>query len=136
MELYGACLGFIIDYIPDEEENFALSLNAANLAKKELELNKRKKDSKIVIFNLPADEKEIGTCGAAGNLLMHINASGGVEPCVFCHISKDNIKEKPLLEILKSEFFEEVRQTIHEAKPFSGKCTICAKDFLSKQRVI
>jgi hypothetical protein len=38
-----------------------------------------------------------------------------VEPCIFTHFAADNIKEKPLTEVLKSPFF----RAIQTRQPFS-----------------
>jgi len=48
-------------------------------------------------------------CIAAGRKYFHVNARGGVEPCVFCHFASDNIKEKSLAEALNSPLFREIR---------------------------
>jgi hypothetical protein len=39
---------------------------------------------------------------AGGRRYLHINNSGDVEPCAFCQLSTDNIKDKSLLEVLRS----------------------------------
>ncbi len=52
----------------------------------------------------------VGGCLAAGRLYVHILNNGDVEPCVFAHFSVDNIREKPLLEIVNSPFFKDIRR--------------------------
>ncbi len=49
-------------------------------------------------------------CLAAGRRYLHINANGDMEPCAFIHYSDSNIKEKTLLEGLKSPLFTEYRK--------------------------
>lgn len=44
-------------------------------------------------------------CIAGGRNYLHINANGDIEPCAFIHYSDSNIKEKTLLEALKSPLF-------------------------------
>ncbi len=51
----------------------------------------------------------VGGCLAAGRSYVHILNNGSVEPCVFAHFSTDNIRKKPLLEIVNSPFFKDVR---------------------------
>ena len=46
---------------------------------------------------------------AGGKMYFHINAQGDVESCVFCHFASDNIKGRPLLEVLDPPFFREIR---------------------------
>lgn len=51
------------------------------------------------------DGEYIGGCVAGGRYYVHINANGDIEPCAFIHYSDSNIKEKTLLEALKSPLF-------------------------------
>ncbi len=44
-------------------------------------------------------------CIAGGRAYLHINANGDYEPCAFIHYSDSNIREKTLLEALKSPLF-------------------------------
>ena len=56
------------------------------------------------------DSEHIGGCIAGGRNYLHINANGDVEPCAFIHYSDSNIKDKSLLEALKSPLFMEYRK--------------------------
>lgn len=56
------------------------------------------------------DGDAVGGCLAAGRSYIHILNSGKVEPCVFAHFGADNIREKPLLEIVNSPFFKDIRK--------------------------
>lgn len=56
------------------------------------------------------DGEIIGGCLAAGRLYVHILSNGNVEPCVFAHFGVDNIREKPLLQIVNSPFFKDIRR--------------------------
>lgn len=60
------------------------------------------------------DGPYVDGCMAGGQRYFHIIANGDVEPCVFCHFAVDNIREKSLVEILKSPFFTAIRK----AQPF------------------
>ncbi len=51
------------------------------------------------------DGEYIGGCVAGGRYYVHINANGDIEPCAFIHYSDSNIREKTLLEALKSPLF-------------------------------
>lgn len=46
-----------------------------------------------------------GGCIAGGRRYLHINAAGDIEPCAFIHYSDSNIREKTLLEALRSPLF-------------------------------
>jgi len=56
------------------------------------------------------DGEIVGGCLAAGRRYVHILNNGSVEPCVFAHFGTDNIRKKPLLEIVNSPFFREIRR--------------------------
>lgn len=59
----------------------------------------------IFTMDFQNDGEFVGGCIAGGRNYFHINANGDAEPCVFIHYSDSNIREKSLLEILKSPLF-------------------------------
>lgn len=61
------------------------------------------------------DGEAVGGCIAGGRNYFHINANGDAEPCVFIHYSDSNIKDKSILEILKSPLF----MAYHHGQPFN-----------------
>jgi MoaA/NifB/PqqE/SkfB family radical SAM enzyme len=56
------------------------------------------------------DGEYVGGCAAGGRYYLHINANGDYEPCAFIHYSDSNIREKTLLEALKSPLFMEYKK--------------------------
>lgn len=64
----------------------------------------------LFIFDFQDDGEYVGGCIAAGRNYFHINSAGYMEPCVFIHYSDSNIREKTLLEGLKSPLFTAYRQ--------------------------
>ncbi len=63
----------------------------------------------IILADFWNDGPLVGACIAADRYL-HITANGSVEPCVFVHFARDNIKEKSLAEILDSPYFHSIRK--------------------------
>jgi MoaA/NifB/PqqE/SkfB family radical SAM enzyme len=61
------------------------------------------------------DGKYVGGCIAGGRRYLHINANGDVDPCVFIHYSDSNIREKSLLDTLRSPLF----MAYHDGQPFN-----------------
>lgn len=61
------------------------------------------------------DAEYVGGCIAGGRRYLHINANGDVDPCVFIHYSDSNIREKTLLETMRSPLF----QAYHDGQPFN-----------------
>lgn len=59
----------------------------------------------LFIMDFQGDGEYVGGCIAGGRNYFHINAAGDMEPCVFIHFSDSNIREKTLLEGLKSPLF-------------------------------
>lgn len=63
-------------------------------------------------------------CLAAGSKYLHINAKGYAEPCVFQQFAVDSIREKSLLEILKSPFFTAYKRMIPYSNNLFRPCPI------------
>lgn len=61
------------------------------------------------------DGKYVGGCIAGGRRYLHINANGDADPCVFVHYSDSNIREKSLLDCLRSPLF----MAYHDGQPFN-----------------
>jgi len=62
----------------------------------------------ILLLDFYNDARLTEGC-SAGRITLHINADGNVEPCVLMPFSKDNIREKSIADILRSDFFEGLR---------------------------
>lgn len=61
------------------------------------------------------DAEYVGGCIAGGHRYLHINANGDIDPCVFVHYSDSNIREKTLLEALRSPMM----MAYHQRQPFN-----------------
>lgn len=80
-----------------------------------------RKNNEIVFIDFYADAKITEGCGA-GRVSIHVNNIGDVEPCVFFPFAVDNIRDKPFLDILKSDFFQDIRK-VHKRYP--GELNTC-----------
>ncbi|MFH0894268.1 MAG: radical SAM protein [Bacteroidota bacterium] len=121
----GASFLYLIDYIPFEFSlNTEYILTAKDHEMKRIELNKRKRENGLATFNFPSDEYIDGICEAAGKGFLHINANGMAEPCPFSHYAKDNILEKNYIQVLKSDFFREIRENVGNMNNTSGSCLL------------
>ncbi|MEK7466451.1 MAG: radical SAM protein [Planctomycetota bacterium] len=59
----------------------------------------------------------VGGCMAGGRKFIHINSNGDVEPCMFIHYAVDNIRNKTIREVLKSDFMKKMREAVpHDAR--------------------
>lgn len=61
------------------------------------------------------DGEFVGGCIAGGRSYLHINANGDAEPCAFIHYADSNIREKSLLDIMRSPLF----MAYHDGQPFN-----------------
>ena len=73
-------------------------------------LLKVRDEKAIFIGDFWNDGYYVEGCIAGGREYIHINANGDVEPCVFCHFSVDNIRDKTLKEVLNSDFMKAIRR--------------------------
>lgn len=62
----------------------------------------------LFVMDFWNDAPYVGGC-IAGREYIHVNSKGDVEPCIFAHFATDNVKDKSLAEIMKSQFFSEIR---------------------------
>lgn len=79
------------------------------------QLRKFRRTKSIFAIDFQNDGEYVGGCIAGGRRYLHINANGDVDPCVFIHYSNCNIREKSLLECLRSPLF----MAYHEGQPFN-----------------
>ena len=69
----------------------------------------------IFTVDFQNDAEFVGGCIAGGRNYFHVNSEGDVEPCVFIHYSDSNIREKSILECLRSPLFKEY----YKGQPFN-----------------
>lgn len=69
----------------------------------------------IFTMDFQNDGEFVGGCIAGGRNYFHINSEGDAEPCVFIHYSDANIREKSILECLRSPLFREY----YKGQPFN-----------------
>ena len=107
----GCFLGWYFTYIPTgrgPELELMQTPQQRNLMWREVNRLRMEKD--IVLADFWNDGEFTGGCIAGGRVYLHINADGNVEPCVFTPFAADNIFEKSLVEVLKSDFFVRFRK--------------------------
>jgi len=106
----GCFLGWYFNYIPiGKAPDFDLMPTPAQRIFRRKRLMELRPTAPMILVDFWNDGALVGGC-IAGDRYLHINCRGDVEPCVFVHFSADNIKTKPLAEILNSEFFQAIRR--------------------------
>lgn len=78
----------------------------------------------IVAADFWCDGPMVGGCLSAGRRYFHVNARGGVEPCVFNQFHVHNVKDVSLATALSSDFFKYIRQRNREVTNVYRPCPI------------
>ncbi len=106
----GASVGWYFNYMPvGREPDTDLMTTPEQRAYRWKRLQDLKKTKDLVLADFWNDGILTGGCIAGGRSYFHINAAGNVEPCVFSQFYVDNVLEKPLKEIMMSDYFRAIR---------------------------
>jgi len=109
----GCFLGWYFNYIPVGRDP---DLNLMPTVEQRLYRLRRIREIRatkpILASDFWCDGELVGGCLSGGRTYFHVNASGGVEPCVFHQFSVDNILDKPLIECLNSPYFRHLRKKL------------------------
>jgi MoaA/NifB/PqqE/SkfB family radical SAM enzyme len=105
----GCRLFLFADYTPVEAGTEDWVLSDAQRDQAQARVKTLRDRHKALFVAVPWDEAEVGGCLSAGRGFVHINASGGVEPCPFAPFSDADLTEVSLLEALKSPFLARLR---------------------------
>ncbi|MGN0533168.1 MAG: radical SAM protein [Eubacterium sp.] len=115
----GARYAWYFHYMPvgsDADTDLLLSPEQREHVYREIRAKRNSKTGKpIFAVDFQNDAEFVGGCIAGGRNYFHINSEGDAEPCVFVHYSDSNIKEKSILECLKSPLFQEY----YKGQPFN-----------------
>jgi MoaA/NifB/PqqE/SkfB family radical SAM enzyme len=112
----GAIFGWYFLYMPVGREPSTELMATPEQRKKLGEFTRWARENKpIWPMDFWNDAPYVTGCIAGGRRYVHINHKGEVEPCIFLHFSGGNVKDKPLIEILKSPLFT----TIRKFQPFN-----------------
>ncbi len=87
-------------------------------------IRKIRSDYDIMAADFWCDGLLTGGCLSGGRTYFHVNAQGGVEPCVFHQFYKDNILESSLVDCLKGSYLHHVRCKIREVENPLRPCLI------------
>ncbi|RLB53240.1 MAG: hypothetical protein DRI34_13705, partial [Deltaproteobacteria bacterium] len=87
----------------------------------------------ILAADFWCDGTLVGGCMSAGRTYFHVNAAGGVEPCVFHQFSVDNINDKPLIDCLDSDYFRYIRGRLRDVENPLRPCPIIDNPYLLRE---
>lgn len=115
----GAKYAWYFHYMPvgsDADTSLLLTPEQREHVYREIRNKRNEKTGKpIFTVDFQNDAEFVGGCIAGGRNYFHVNSEGDVEPCVFIHYSDSNIREKSILECLKSPLFREY----YKGQPFN-----------------
>lgn len=125
----GCRLVFFIEYVPIDSKTSHLAFS--DKERKELEdvqTNLRNQFNTVLFLSFPGDEKAMGGCLAAGRGFFHINPYGAAEACPFSPYSDCSLKDKTLLEVLRSPFFKRLQEERLVGDEHIGGCALFEKE--------
>ena len=123
----GALAGWYFQYMPiGLNPNMDLMPTVEQRTKQRQWIRKTRErdDVLMLLMDFWSDAYLSGGCIAGGIGYYHINAYGDVQPCIFTHFHVDNIREKPLDQILNSDFFKKYRAMQEEVTDRYRPCGI------------
>jgi MoaA/NifB/PqqE/SkfB family radical SAM enzyme len=107
----GYQLGFVLEYVPvGKDINRDQILDQALRDELRETVIRVRKKQPLLLFQLPDDTHDSFSCGAADRF-MHINSTGGLEPCPFAHHSDSSLSNQTFREALQSPLFKRIRET-------------------------
>ncbi|MCM8816345.1 MAG: radical SAM protein [Candidatus Omnitrophica bacterium] len=112
----GALFGWYFQYIPiGRKPDTSLMATPEQRAWARERLDYIRNTKPIILADFWNDGHLAGGCIAGGRVYFHINAHGNIEPCVFTHFTKDNIRDTTIRQALQSDLFK----TIQKHQPYS-----------------
>lgn len=123
----GASVFIYVEYVPADGISEDLAPGAEERLLLERRTGELKKSTGGIHICFPGDEDAMGGCLAAGRGFVHVNPSGGVEPCPFSPESDRSISDFSLEEALKSPFLAAVRKSGATELEHLGGCALWNK---------
>jgi MoaA/NifB/PqqE/SkfB family radical SAM enzyme len=121
----GCFIGWYFNYIPiGRAPKFELMPTPEQRIRRKRQLSNLRMEKDILLADFWCDGPLCGGCIAGGRHYFHINNKGDVEPCVFIHFAKYNLRDMRLDEILDSDFFRAFRRRQPYDKNLMRPCAI------------
>ena len=132
----GAFYGWYFAYMPvGREPDLSLMPNAEQRDQLRRGVMHIRNTRPLLVADFWGDGTLTGGCLSGGRKYIHINNKGDVEPCIFAHFAVDNIKDKPLLDCLCSDFFKDLRRMQPFGKNLLRPCPIIDHPAVMKKAV-
>jgi MoaA/NifB/PqqE/SkfB family radical SAM enzyme len=116
-----------VEYVPVESGTENWILTEEQNKNLHTILDSYRKKFPALFIGFPGDEEQFGGCLSAGRGFVHISSGGNVEPCPFAPYSDANIESQSLVDALKSELLQKIRDNHEELKETKGGCALWEK---------
>ncbi len=123
----GCRLFFFVEYVAVGEGKADWVLTDDQRKKLRVRMASLRDKFPAIFINFPGDEEEFGGCLSAGRGFIHINSEGGLEPCPAAPYSDSSVRDKPLVEALKSDLLRQIRENREALRETSGGCALWEK---------
>lgn len=123
----GSSIAFFVEYVPSDGVSAHLAPDDAARALFNEKLAVMRKKVRMMVLSFPGDEDFTEGCLAAGRGFVHINASGGLEPCPFSPYSDTNAAEVGLEKAMASPFLSAIREENMLHGEHKGGCLLYEK---------
>jgi len=121
----GVAFGWAFMYVPiGRDPDLSLMITPEQRAKLRETIHHWRANKPVFVADFWNDGPYTGGCIAGGRNYFHINGKGDVEPCAFVHFAVDNIRDKSLVEVLKSPLFTEYQKRIPFNEDLLRPCPI------------
>jgi MoaA/NifB/PqqE/SkfB family radical SAM enzyme len=121
----GCMIGWYFSYMPvGRDPDLSLMPTPEQRLHRMQRIREIRASKPVVAADFWCDGPLVGGCLSAGRRYFHINAQGGVEPCVFHQFHVHNIKDVSLKTALSSDYFKYVRQRNREVTNIYRPCPI------------
>lgn len=109
----GCFVGFYFSYVPvGRNPDLALMPTPQQRLARLRRIREIRRAGRLIVSDFWCDGEISGGCLSAGRVYFHVNAAGGVEPCVFNQFSTDSILDRPLVEALDSAYLRHLRAAL------------------------
>lgn len=109
----GCFVGFYFSYVPvGRRPDLSLMPTPAQRLARLKRIRETRQSGRLIVSDFWCDGEISGGCLSAGRVYFHVNAAGGVEPCVFHQFSTESILDRPLVDALDSAYFRHLRAAL------------------------
>lgn len=121
----GCGLVIYVEYVPAQAGTETLALTGAQLqAMNDATAALKRRFGDVALLSFPGDEAAMGGCLASGRGFFHISPTGDAEPCPFSPHARHNLRDTPMTQVLRSQYYQRLREIAAEAGPHTGGCVL------------